>query len=235
MRRLQALRAAAADFGPLRWVVLASAVLPTAGLCVLFANLPALAACWRLDTPGLGLAMVAIAGATGAVLLPPSMAAFAAGYVFGPVAGFACSLVAIALGGVFGQLVVWPLAGAPLYVFMQGRPRLEVVRAFCAAPFPTVIARVAVLRVAARVPFSVVNLLLSAARVPSAAVFAGTVFGALPLAWLASGVGAAYRAFRESGAWPAGSGIASLLAAMAALLAALLLSRRAFQRGSARR
>lgn len=234
MPRLQALRAAAAEFGPLRWVVLASAVLPTTGLCVLLAHLPTLATSWRPDAAGLGLAAAAIASATGALLLPPSMAAFAAGYVFGPATGLACALPGIALGAVIGQRVVWPLVGAPLYPFMQGRPRLEAVRAFCATRFPAVIRRVAIVRASARVPFSVINLLLSAAGAPAAAVFAGTLVAIVPIAWLASGAGAAYRAWREHGALPAGLAFASLTAAMVSLLAVMVAARRAYRPASPR-
>lgn len=235
MRRLQALRAAAVEFGPLCWVVLASAVLPTTGLCVLLAHLPQLAAAWRLDAAGFAFAAVGIAAATGALLLPPSMAAVAAGYVFGAEVGLACSLPGIALGGVFGQRVVWPLAGASLYPFMRGRPRLLAVQALCAAPFPAVILRVAAVRAAARVPFSVVNLLLSAARVPGFAVFAGTCLAALPLTWLASGLGAAFRLWREQGAWPTAPRLASLAGALVALLVVMIRARGAFQRGAAPR
>lgn len=228
--RLQQLRESVADLGPLRWVVAASAVVPTTGLMILLANLPALAARWPVDAGGAALAITALAVATGALLLPPSISALAAGYVFGPLVGAAIAIAAAAVGAVFGQRVVWPLVGASLIAFMQGRPRLEAVRTACARPMPAQVLRVAVVRGAARVPFSVVNLLLCAASVGTGAVFAGTLLWATPLAWLLSGLGAAWRAWREHEVTPSPIAFASLLLAASAAASFAIAARRAFVR-----
>jgi uncharacterized membrane protein YdjX (TVP38/TMEM64 family) len=230
--RLQAARAFVADLGPLRWVVLASAVLPTSGLIVVLANVAAIAHHWPAGVPGGVLAAAAIAVALGALLLPPSVAAFAAGYVFGPARGAALAAAAIAMGAVLGVRVVWPLFGGRLFAFMQGRQKLETARAFCAAsPW----SRVAVLRLAATVPFSVVNLLLAAARVPLGAVFAGSLLAALPVAWLAAGFGAAYRHWHDQFAFPDGALLANLVVAGIAALTAAVLARRTWRRAVAPR
>jgi uncharacterized membrane protein YdjX (TVP38/TMEM64 family) len=221
--RLRAARAFVADLGPLRWVVLASAVLPTSGLIVVLANVAAIAHHWPEGSPGAALAIGAIAVALAALLLPPSIAAFAAGYVFGPARGALLAAPAIATGALLGVRFVWPLLGARLFPFMQGREKLETARAFCAArPW----ARVALLRLAATVPFSVVNLLLAAARVPSAAVLGGSLLAALPVAWLAAGAGAAYRHWHDRFAFPADLLLANLIAAGIAALTAVVLARR---------
>lgn len=223
----QALRAFRDELGPLVWVALASAVLPTTGLFVLLAHLPELAAAWPAGVPGAALAFVAILLTTGAVLLPPSVGAFAAGYVFGASAGSGVAVLAIGIGGVVGQRFVWPRLGARLYAFMRERPRVLAVRAVCRGPLPQQVRAVARLRLAARLPFSIGSLLLSVAAVPSRAVWLGSTLGALPLAWLAGGCGAAFRQWRERGAVPAGFALASLVLAAAAGLVATIVARRA--------
>jgi uncharacterized membrane protein YdjX (TVP38/TMEM64 family) len=217
---LLVLRARVDELGPLRWVVLASALLPTAGLIVLLANLPQLAATWPHGALGAAAAVLGIAALTGAMLLPPSVAALAAGYVFGTAPGAAIACVAIGAGGTLG-LALWPLAGSGLYAFMRDRPRALAVQQFCAGGALRGVAGVLLLRGAAKVPFAVITLLLSVVRVPPARVWLGSTLGALPLAWVAGGLGSAWRAWREHGASPSALELASLAlgAAFAALTA----------------
>lgn len=228
----QPLRAAVAGLGPLRWVVLAVVIGPTAGLLVLLGNLGALAAAWPPGVAGIAAAIAAIALATGAVLLPPSIAAFAAGWCLGAPGGGAAAVLGLGLGGLFGQRVVWPLFGGRLYAFMQGRPRLVAVQRCCAAEGGRLVLRVAALRAAASVPFSVQNLLLSAARVPAGAVLLGGWLGPVPFAALAAGLGAAARRWRVDGALPGALALAALAGLFVAAVATVAVARRVVARAA---
>lgn len=198
--RLQAVREFVADLGPLRWVVLGVAVVPTVGLLAVLANLPALAVALPHDTLlAIVIAAAAIAVATGSVLLPPGVGALAAGYCIGAWAGAFAAMLGAGIGAVIGQRVVWPIVGARLYPFIRPRARVIAVRRLCAAQ---PVMGVTVLRLAATFPFSVGNLLLSAARVVPQAVIAGTMLGIAPSACVAAAAGAAWRHWRETGEAP---------------------------------
>lgn len=233
VRLSQALRAFRDELGPLVWVALASAVLPTTGLFVLFVHLPEVAACWPAGAAGAAFAFAAIVLATGCMLLPPSVCAFAAGYVFGAPIGSGVALLAIGLGGVVGQRLFWPRLGSRLYAFMRERPRVTAVRTLCRGSLLTQVRGVARLRLAARLPFAIGSLLLSVAAVPSHVVWLGSTLGAVPLAWLGGGVGAAFRDWRERGALPGGFALASLVLAATAGLAGAIAARRAVGGASA--
>lgn len=211
--------AAFADLGPLRPVAVTTAVLPTAGLLLTLAALPALAAAWPAGVPGALLASAAIGAAVAAVLLPPSFAAFAAGYVLGP-AGIPAAAAGVALAAVLGQRLLWPLLGERLYAFMRARPRAIAAQRFCQGGLAVCSARVAAFRLAVRLPFAVQTLLLSAAATPTAAVAAGSLLAAIPVAALAGGLGSAARRWAELDALPTSLG-SSLLAGCLLLLVAL--------------
>lgn len=221
--------AAFADLGPLRPVAVATAVLPTAGLLLALATLPALAAAWPAGVPGALLATAAIAAAVAAVLLPPSFAAFAAGYVLGP-AGIGATAAGTAAAAVLGQRLVWPLLGARLYAFMRGRPRAIAAQRFCQGDLAACSLRVAAFRLAVRLPFAVQTLLLSAAATPTAAVAAGSLLAAIPVAALAGGLGIAARRWAELDALPTSLGISLLVGGLLLLVALATAARRAWRR-----
>ncbi len=231
---LQPWRARWRDLGPLRWIAVASAVLPTAGLLVVVAHRRELAAAWPDGAGGVLLAAGAIGAASGAMLLPPGCCAFAAGYVLGAAAGAAAGALGSALGAL-AALAAWPLLGERLYAFMRPRPRAVAVRAFCGGPLPRAVLRVAVLRFAAKLPFAVTNLLLSVVRVPRAAVAAGSLLGALPGAWLAASAGAALRALDERRGSPGAAGVANLALAAATAVVTAVAARRAIARATGAR
>jgi hypothetical protein len=216
--------AAFADLGPLRPVAVATAVLPTAGLLLTLAALPSLAVAWPAGASGALLATAAIAAAVAAVLLPPSFAAFAAGYVLGP-AGIGAAAVGSALAAVLGQRLVWPLLGERLYAFMRGRPRAIAAQRFCQGGLAACSVRVAAFRLAVRLPFAVQSLLLSVANTAVAPVALGSLLAALPVAALAGGLGAAARRWSEVGALPTPTG-AGLLGTAMLLVGALAVAAR---------
>jgi uncharacterized membrane protein YdjX (TVP38/TMEM64 family) len=223
-------RAALREMGPLRWVALASAVLPTAGLFAVLAHRRELAAVWPPGLAGVALAIAVIAATTGAMLLPPGFAAFAAGYVLGTAAGAACAAVGTALGALL-SLLLWPLLGERFHAFVRPRPRVVAVRDRCAgAPLAVAAWRVAALRCAAKLPFAVTNLLLSAARVRAAAVAVGSLLGALPGAAVAAGAGTIVRGLDERRGWPGAPGIAALAAAAALAVWCAIAARRTLPR-----
>jgi uncharacterized membrane protein YdjX (TVP38/TMEM64 family) len=226
-RRLQAVRALIDELGPLRWIALASAIVPTVGLFVVLAWLPWLAE--NLPSGWLGgvWAMVAITVAVAAMLLPAGMAAFAAGYCLGPWLGAGVALIALPLAGLVGQRLLWPLLGERLYAFMRSRPRIAAVRTLCASAAAR---GVLLLRGACLFPFQVISLQLSAAAIGAAAVVLGGAMAALPLASIAAGLGASLRRWRELGAGP--EPVVGLSVLIGAGLAALLCSagRRAWRR-----
>lgn len=226
---LQSLRAFVVELGPLRWIALTTAVLPTVGLLVLFAHLAEVTAGWPGGAGGALLAVVAIAGATSLVLLPPSFAAFVAGYLFGWWPGSVIAAFGIAAAGWFGQRVVWPSFARGLYPFMRARPRVHAVQAFVTGPSARQVLRVAQLRCAVKFPFAVISLLLSAAAVPGRAVLAGSWLGALPLVALLSGAGATWRRWVEQAVAPSWPELAGLGLAAAAGLATTVVARRALR------
>ncbi len=223
---LQTLRAFLRELGPLRWIALFTAVVPTVLLMVLLSHVAMVAVAWPVGWLGAGLAVVAIAVTTGAVLLPASIVGLTAGYVFGAALGGSLAAVGIACGGVFGQRCVWPLLGRGLYAFMRARPRVHGVQRVCAGGFGQQVVGVLLLRSAGKFPFAVISLLLSAASVPTRSVLVGSLVAALPMVWLTSGIGAAWRVWREQHLWPSGLAIANLALAFAAAATALLLARR---------
>jgi len=217
------------DLGPLRAIAVASAVLPTIGALVGLAHLGDLAARW----PSGGLGMVAAAGAIAAavalLLLPPTFAAFAAGFVLGPL-GVVLAVVGTGGGALLGLCCIWPLLGERLYAFMRPRPRVVAVQRFCTGPLWPCSARVAALRLAVRLPFAVQTLLLSAASTRTAAVAIGSLGAALPVAAVAGGLGACVRRWRDDGSWPTIAGGVLLGGAIVTTAVATIASRRAWLR-----
>jgi len=226
-RTARAPRESFADLGPLRPIAVATAVLPTVGTIVVLTNLPALATALPAGPAGLGGLTLAIAVVVAAVLLPPSFAAFAAGYLAsGP--GMVGALLGIAAAAVLGQRGTWPLLGERIYAFMRPRPRVLGVQHFCRGPFGRCAWRVAALRLAVRLPFAVQSLLLSAARTPSAAVAAGSLLAALPMVLLAGGAGMTWQRYHTLRELPTPTGWCLLGAATAAMVLAAAQSRRAW-------
>lgn len=219
--RWQRLRAEFADLGPLRAVAIATAVLPTAGLLAVLARLPALAPSWPAGLFGAGAAAIAVGGGVGLVLLPAAFAAFAAGALLGPVPGAAAALAGLVLAAWLGQFVVWPVAVARLYPFMAGRPRVAAVQARCGGGAAAAVRGALILRLGCAVPFQVVSLYLSAARIPARVTLPAAALAAAVVAPPASCVGALWRAWAADGARPSG-----LQAALAAALVALALAAR---------
>ncbi len=214
------------DLGPLRPIAVASAVFPTTGALVGLAHLGDLAAHWPGDALGLVAAAGVIAAAVALLLLPPTFAAFAAGFVLGPL-GVVPAVLGIGGGALLG-LCIWPLLGERLYAFMRNRPRVVAVRQFCTGSLWRCSARVAALRLAVRLPFCVQTLLLSAASTRSAAVAIGSIGAASPVAALAGGLGACVRRWRDDGSWPTFAGGCLVGAAAVATVVATVRARRAW-------
>ena len=198
-RRLQAVRALIDELGPLRWIALASAIVPTVGLFVVLAWLPWLADSCRPDWSGFGWVVLAITAAVAPMLLPAGMAAFAAGYCLGPWLGAGAALLGLPLAGLVGQRLLWPLLGERLYTFMRSRPRIAAVRALCAS---SAWRGVLLLRGACLFPFQVISLQLSAAAIGAGAVLLGGALAAVPLTMVAAGLGASLRRWRDLDAGP---------------------------------
>jgi hypothetical protein len=228
-RRLEDLRAFLVELGPLRPVALATAVLPTIGMMLVLASLATVDEVWPPSWSGLLLAFGTIAVVTGAVLLPPGIAALAAGYCLGAACGVSAAVLGVATGGVVGQRLVWPLLGARLFAFMRARPRVHQVQRLCAGAFGAQVRGVMQLRAAAQFPFPVTSLLLSAAATPSPVVWLGSALGVLPQVWLAGVAGEAFRAWRKSGQWPSAWVLANVALAIVALALLLRWGRRAWQ------
>jgi uncharacterized membrane protein YdjX (TVP38/TMEM64 family) len=226
-RGRRSLRVLLDELGPLRWIALASAVVPTIGLFVVLAGLPWLAANCPAGATGGEVAGLAIVGLVALMLLPAGMAAFAAGYCLGPWLGAVVAWLALPLAGLVGQRLLWPWLGEPLYEFMRSRPRIAAVRALCAvAPARGVL----LLRGANLFPFQVISLQLSAAAIAARPVLVGGVLAALPLGLLAAGLGASLRRWRESDAWPEPAVGAAVLAGAGLAAAACSAGRRAWRR-----
>jgi uncharacterized membrane protein YdjX (TVP38/TMEM64 family) len=193
------IRAEIVDLGPLRWVALASAVLPTAGLFALWLQLPRVAAVWPAGSIGIVAAVGALGAAVALLLLPAAFSAFAAGYCLGPVAGALAIWCALPLAGWLGQHLVWPIVAAPLYPFLRQRPRIAIV---------SLLAQqngwrgIAAARAAATFPFQVVTLMMSGARVRAGTAWLGTTMAAVPVGILGSIVGDAVRGYCERAEWP---------------------------------
>lgn len=225
--RWHQLRAEFADLGPLRVVAVATAVVPTAGLMAVLARLPELAAAWPGGMAGWGASVGACGLAVGGVLLPAAFAAFAAGAVLGPVGGATAGVVGLALAAWLGQFVVWPVAVARLYPFMAGRPRVAAVQARCAGGAAVAVRGALTLRLGCAVPFQVVSLYLSAARIPARVTLPAAALAAAVVAPPAACAGALWRAWSAAGAWPSAPQAATVAALVALALGARLCARRA--------
>lgn len=226
-RRLQAVRALIDELGPLRWIALASAIVPTVGLFVVLAWLPWLAAVALPNGIGFVGVVLAIPAVVAPMLLPAGMAAFAAGYCLGPWLGAGAALLGLPLAGLVGQRWLWPLLGERLYAFMRGRPRIAAVRALCANSASR---GVLLLRGACLFPFQVISLQLSAAAIGAGGVLLGGALAAAPLALVAAGLGASLRRWRDLDAGP--EPVVGITVLVGAGCAALLCSagRRAWRR-----
>jgi uncharacterized membrane protein YdjX (TVP38/TMEM64 family) len=214
------------DLGPLRPIAVASAVLPTVGALVLLANLDGVTAALPGGLSGALAVTAAIAVAVAVLLLPPSFAAFAVGYGFGPWQAVPVVVVATASAAWLGRCCVWPLVAAPLFAFMQARPRVLEVQRCCGSNGLGGALQVALLRGSARVPFAVVTLLLTAARTSTGRVVAGSAIAAVPLALLAGTIGGALRVHRASGTWPEPGAWLHLSVAVALALVWVVAARR---------
>jgi hypothetical protein len=74
--------------------------------------------------------------------------------------------------------------------------------------------------------------MLLAARVPLPSNLLGSAVGALPMAAVAAGIGAAWRQWREHGSRPGWLTLAGLVVAAAIQVAAAVAARRAFVRST---
>jgi hypothetical protein len=225
--RWQHLRAEFADLGPLRPVAVATAVLPTVGLMLVLGNLRELAAAWPVAPLGHAAAAAAVGALVGAVLLPAAFAAFAAGACLGVSGGAVAAIAGLALAAALGQFVVWPFAVARLYPFMAGRPRVAAVQALCAGGPAAAVRGALALRLGCAVPFQVVSLYLSAARIPARVGVPGAVLAAAVVAPAAACAGALWRVWATDGVWPSAPQWAALAALAALALGARLCARRA--------
>ncbi|MFN9844331.1 MAG: hypothetical protein ACK57Q_08350, partial [Planctomycetota bacterium] len=208
-------------------VAVASAVLPTAGRLLVLATRGDLGGVWPAAPLGHAAAAAAVGALVGAVLLPAAFAAFAAGACLGVVGGAAAAIAGFAFAAALGQFVVWPFAVTRLYPFMAGRPRVAAVQALCAGGPAAAVRGALALRLGCAVPFQVVSLYLSAARIPARVAVPGAVLAAAVVAPAAACAGALWRAWATDGVWPSAPHWAALAALAALALGARLCARRA--------
>ena len=222
-RRLEAMRNAFRELGPLRGLVFHLVVAQTVGTVLVLWQLPRLATAVPAGQyAALFWLLVAMAVAVAAAFVLPTAAAFAAGYCCGVFAGTGSAVLAIAIGSVLARQFLAPRLGVRLFAFMQRRPRAAAVRRFCRGGVTAATFAVARLRWGALFPHAAANVLFAVASVPSVAVFRGSVLGALPASLLAAVAGACFREWRATGALPE---TRSWLGAAAALIAMALLWR----------
>ena len=110
---------------------------------------------------------------------------------------------------------------------MAGRPRVAAVQALCAGGPAAAVRGALALRLGCAVPFQVVSLYLSAARIPARVAVPGAVLAAAVVAPAAACAGALWRAWATDGVWPSAPQWAALAALAALALGARLCARRA--------
>lgn len=222
VRRLQALRAAFDELGPLRPIAVYVALSSTLGTVLLCTNLPSLARALPESSPSALLAVV-LGGsiALAAAWLPPAAMALGAGYCLGALHGTWAAVLAVGLGSLLLRGLA-PWLGAAWFPSLRERPRAAAVRTFCRGGGWAAVLAVARLRWAGPFPLAATNLLLAVAAVPARSVLVGSWLGAVPAALLLAVAGDGLRTWRDVGEWP---DLRSWLVVAAALLAGYMLRR----------